>query len=355
MPSLAWQTVFLIVLLLPGLFFLYGLYSREGFSRDTAPKNPMATLGAVILVSIVAQAVVSGGASLIRHPVDWARVLEALFVGPPNPSEAARNVASYYQEEPARIVIYVIESVAVAVLLGAWMGNLMRWGVVATPVQFSWAYQLRREEEDAAAGSVYYIHVLSNVENEGKNLLYRGRLIDFGLNADGTFSYIVLGATEQRFLDLTRSDPKVRDRVPIGAPHGIANEADLDEGAVPSELAARGSWRLDLRAWQSVIQPVAQWVYRRVRIQPPSAGGAMMIISGYNIRTVVYQAKFQVATAEAERQITSPEVEKEIERPVPTVPEEVLARRLEELEVQPIAGGSPAHSEEVLRGQGDPE
>ncbi|HLL46550.1 MAG TPA: peptidoglycan-binding domain-containing protein [Longimicrobiaceae bacterium] len=80
-------------------------------------------------------------------------------------------------------------------------------------VHHPWAYPL----ETGARGVMTYTHVLTDLAHGDKLLLYRGRLKYFALGTDGTFSYVVLAATEQRFLRLDEDEPYLGDKHEIGA------------------------------------------------------------------------------------------------------------------------------------------
>jgi hypothetical protein len=51
--SLAWATVAIVVLLLPGIMFLIGLFSRERYSRDAAFQSPVIPLAFSIAVALL--------------------------------------------------------------------------------------------------------------------------------------------------------------------------------------------------------------------------------------------------------------------------------------------------------------
>lgn len=56
--SLAWSTVALLVLLLPGFLFFVGLYLPERISRDIVPGGTLTQLGGVVLVAFFIHALV---------------------------------------------------------------------------------------------------------------------------------------------------------------------------------------------------------------------------------------------------------------------------------------------------------
>lgn len=216
MQSLAWSTIVILILLLPGFFFFVGLYLPERFSRDLAPRNPLGALAATILVAFLTHALLSGLAALAGYPVDWSAVLEALQLPSPRAEEretAIIRAAATYREHPVAIPSYVLASCLTGIAVGLLAGR----AAVRTPwlnamLQHPWAHGFKV----GSSGAVTFAHVLSDLAHEGRVLLYRGRLRYFGLNADGTFAYIVLAAAEQRFLILDSTVPVTGPRRAIG-------------------------------------------------------------------------------------------------------------------------------------------
>lgn len=300
MPSLVWPSVILVALLLPGLFFHLGLYAPERFSRDTAPRNPLTTLGAVVLVAIVVHALLDGIGRYLFLPVAWDQVLDTMHIGSVGAEATSGRIFRYYEAHPVLIPTYVVSSAVTGYLLGRIAGSLSVRGWIPGAIQFPWAYALR--STTGGARRINYVHVLSNVEHDGKALLYRGRLHHFGLNADGTFAYIAIEATEQRFLDLTGGDPVLRDRTPIGGTRGTLE-------------------------WERVWWPV----WRMFRLEPRVQGGALLMITGTNVRTVVFQGEYELdIDSMASMLAKSPEVQAALAEtdplPDPSPPEAAVRR-----------------------------
>jgi hypothetical protein len=316
MPSLVWTSVVLVVLLLPGLFFYFGLYAPDRFSRDTAPRNPLATLGAVVLVSVLAHAVAGLVSGWLGAPVAWEKVLDAMHVGGRFSIGAGQRVAEYYTDSPVLIPLYVVATVGLGWSAGLVMGWLSVKARIPGMIQFPWAYDLRGTKD---AGAITYAHVLSTIQHDGRVLLYRGRLQHFGLNADGTFAYIALAATEQRFLDLSHPDPYLRDRTPIGGTRGIAITAE------PGGLA---------QMWARLTRKAPVPVTRMV-------GGALMMIAGANIRDVVFQAEFKIDFDRADLAIArDPAVEAALQLELPAVSDEQIENEVRKIDAEELVSAS---------------
>jgi hypothetical protein len=305
MPSLVWPSIVLITLLLPGFFFQLGLYAPERFSRDTAPRNPLTTLGTVVLVSIIVHAVLDWTGRLSTTAgVAWNHVLDTMHIGGTTAQATSERILGYYDANPILIPIYIFVTAFAGYLLGLAAGWLSVKGFIPGAIQFPWAYELRNAS--GGAKRINYVHVLSNVEHDGKALLYRGRLHHFGLNGDGTFAYIAIGATEQRFLDLGGGDPSLRDRTPIGGTLGTAE-------------VRRNFGGLGGKKWHA-------------------KGGALLMISGANIRSTVFQGEYELnMDSMVTAMQNNPALEDELQQPDPTRDPEPAS---EASESQPQTSGS---------------
>jgi Putative peptidoglycan binding domain len=270
MQSLAWSTVVLLVLLLPGFFFFGGLYAPDRFARDLAPRNPLGTLAWTVLVAYLTHVLLSLVISLRGSPVQWATILLSMLPVSPtgtDQSGGAARVLGYSVYGSIEVPAYVILSCAVGWSAGWLAGKGAAAGMLPLLLQHSWVY-----DERGPGGKLIYAHVLSNIEYQGKALLYKGRLRYFGLNADGTLSYVVLLATEQRFLHLNESTPRT------GPSRVIGRLSRADYANVEAEAVIPRKWPIRL---------IRRWIGHN---QGPSSDGAdrLLVISGAAIKDVIF-------------------------------------------------------------------
>src|SRR5688500_2572058 len=54
--SIAWATVVIVVLLLPGFAFFWGFYAPNQVTREVSPASPLAQLAGVVVISFFAHA-----------------------------------------------------------------------------------------------------------------------------------------------------------------------------------------------------------------------------------------------------------------------------------------------------------
>src|SRR5438067_996986 len=83
--SLAWTTIFIIILLLPGVFFFIGFAARERYSREIVRSTAIAEVGLALLFAILLH--LAAWEFLYRifgfSPATFFRPIEALDRVPP--------------------------------------------------------------------------------------------------------------------------------------------------------------------------------------------------------------------------------------------------------------------------------
>lgn len=212
---LAWATVSVLVLLLPGFLFLGTIYVPGRFSREAAPLNPFAQAATALLVSLSVH-----GALLLLIPacpaagrscVDMRTVLVLLQALPGGDAGAVESGLRL-----SRSVLRLLAYLAVANVSGGLLGLAWGWLFAHTALrkvaQHGWVTRLAQRRRSWA-----FAYVMSKVAVEGKVLLYRGRLEDFGMTANGRFAYNVLAEPSRGYLDLRPDPPVMGEGHPLGA------------------------------------------------------------------------------------------------------------------------------------------
>lgn len=302
MHSIALSTILVLILLLPGFFFFLGLYTPEGFARDAAPQNPLAAFAATVCFAFLAHAGTTFAVHLLGNTVPWQTIITGLQAAPAAGSSVGTvsGLGLLLEKQPLSVFGYIISSWGAGFALGLVTGtSLLRLGLQRLVIRHPWVHSFKA----GTTGTITFAHVLSEVAHEGRVLLYRGLLRYFGLRADGTFAYIVLSATEQRFLHVDGPTPRTGKVRVIGA----SNTSDL----VPGMEKARQSADRDFLQFSLVVSTglsivavpfVSQttlaalavthfglwWIALRPVIQD-DISGAVMVISGERIMDVVFQ------------------------------------------------------------------
>jgi len=250
--SLAWTTLAVVVLLLPGILFFVGLFLPEKFTRDVAPGNVLGELGAAVLVAVV----VHGCAVLfLNSPLNVfaprpsvAILLGALQLngdGGPDLGEIALSLSSHV----GAILAYILSSSLVGTGLGATTGWLIVRGPLRRLAKHRWVYDLI----DDNPGNLTLAYVLTTVQNGASVLMYRGFLKAFALAPDGRFSYLVLSECYRYLMDLSPPSPTTTPQSEwreIGASSGIDQSGS---SAISNVLVVEG-------------EDIANVVFDRVRV-----------------------------------------------------------------------------------------
>jgi hypothetical protein len=250
--SLAWTTLAVVVLLLPGILFFFGLFIPEKFTRDVAPRNALGELGAAVFVAFFVH-----GAAFLLLTSSWNThtptpsievLLGALHLSGdrgPDLAEIAENLSFY----SASIVGYLFATNLVGALLGALTGWLIVLGPLRRLARHKWVYDLIDDDP----GNLTLAYILTTVQNGPHVLMYRGYLSSFALAPDGRFSYLVLKECYRYLMDLSPPSPATsqqEDWLEIGANSGIESSGS---STVSNVLVIEG-------------EDIANVVFDRVRV-----------------------------------------------------------------------------------------
>jgi hypothetical protein len=206
--SLAWTTVVLLVLLLPGFLFFVGLYSHERVSRDVAPGSTLGELAGVVLISVVAHGILLplidwlAGYLVFLPVVSIKLLLSTLQLGSEHGPRPA-DLDAQLNGSVLWIVGYVILTSVTGFLGGSVVGRMIVRGEFRFAVKHAWVYDLL--EADSAGGPVHAF-VLTDVRQEEKVLMYRGFVKEFYVARDGTISYLVLKECQRYYMILAKKD-----------------------------------------------------------------------------------------------------------------------------------------------------
>lgn len=213
--SLAWGSLVLLVVLLPGVLFFVGLYIPEKFTRDASEHTALGQLAGVLLISLIVHGMLYAAAPLfcgrhffdtsVRVPcVDFEGLLTALTLKDPD-AGAIKSVAANVSANRYWILLYVLVSAAAGVGLGALTGYRVVDGSFSFLTQHRWAYKLSLGDRLTTAW------VLTNIREGERVLMYRGFPRAFHLKRDGTFSYVVLEHVRRGYLVLGAKGPYASD------------------------------------------------------------------------------------------------------------------------------------------------
>lgn len=270
--SLAWGSLVLLLLLLPGVLFFVGLYMPENFTRESTERSAIGQLSAVLGVSaIVHTAFVvanwllatysSAGAPwyyAVSFPpvrcckvpfVDIEQVTRVIVLEASDKDGSVATVATMLGEYFKWILSYLFFSFASGVALGYAFG---RWCVPRIPgfAPHPWVLELGQGEDLTVA------YVLTHVRHEEKILAYHGFLKTFALKRDGSFAYVVLKDAVRGYMLMSKDAPEVQ---PLNRWRVIGAAAEL----VSKRPAYQDGRRLARRYLHVEGEDVANVVFER--------------------------------------------------------------------------------------------
>jgi hypothetical protein len=213
--SIAWATVVIVVLLLPGFAFFWGLYSPNQVTREVSPASPLAQLAGVVIISFLIHACAyfvintrlclgTGPGALPGMPcVDFDEFAALLrieaFALPGTPLRPFRSMLDHYA---GWILVYFGATGAITGLLGFGAGKLIENGYLSGFTRHRYLFMLERGRKKKSAELVR-AHVLSRTQNLSNVIFYDGILQDFFAKADGTISYVVLHDARTSTIEIT--------------------------------------------------------------------------------------------------------------------------------------------------------
>lgn len=226
--SLAWATVAVLVLLLPGFLFFVGIYVPEHFTRDVAPRSGFGQLAGTVLIAFL----IHGAAFVLIQSGCGGRVpcvdLPTVFSAVELPADRIDRSALAASLAANRWWIYsYFAATAVAGFSLGWLLGVraLAGGFWSFVVQHRWVHEL--DLEDSNGSAITYAYVMTNLHESGRYLLYRGVLKQFALTREGTFAYLVLRKPRRSYMLLASDQPVVLQNFhQIGSSAGAVNKAD---------------------------------------------------------------------------------------------------------------------------------
>jgi hypothetical protein len=213
--SIAWASIVIVVLLLPGFGFLAGLYLPRYVTRETTPISALGQLAIVVGISFVVHALaywglndwdVCEGTSACVAIDQFVQILH--FDGSPTLPLDLHAMRAMLDTHAALILGYFMAAVLLTSTTGWIFGILIELGPLRRLAKHQWLYLLIEGRSHAIRGSTekqVRAHVVTKTEHDGDVIIYVGFVQDFYARADGTITYLVLHSVEKGFLTVKKS------------------------------------------------------------------------------------------------------------------------------------------------------
>lgn len=224
--SVVWTTIVIVALLLPGVFFFVGVATRERLSREiirsgVVSEIALATMVAVIIHTICIILISSLGFRLSAFLIEFTDYSS-------HHNETIRRISRLFLPT----VLYLLATAA----LGFGCGCLVAVGIVRGPLRFlakhKWIYDI--VDRDRKGGTVTAFVMTDTIES-GKVLMYRGRVHEIFLLADGKISYVVLKNCARFYMTFNDGAPTTGQQLEL------FNKADIAKRRLWNYLLIEGA------------------------------------------------------------------------------------------------------------------
>lgn len=216
--SIAWATVVLVVLLLPGFCFLWGFYLPHQVTRESVPVNPLTQLAGVVIYGFffhgtafwAANSLIDGeqcapNVAVVRC-LDFDQLAAIVRIdGAPSPGKAIPQLNESLTKTSGPILLYFVVAGALSLGIGYFAGTLVSKGVLPLNRHrylFTLEQARKVADSDSPTALLVRAYVLSKTANNGLVVLYEGLVQDFFARADGTINYLVLRGPSSSTLEI---------------------------------------------------------------------------------------------------------------------------------------------------------
>lgn len=217
--SVAWTTVVVLALLLPGISFFGGLYSSDRFPRDFGRNSPFSDIGLAIFAAaaihflfILGLIVTSWTFEAFSLSANIKHVAETFSTTPTNYYEATRQLSM--------AALYLIATPAIAFVAGRILTVRIFSGFLGNVARHQWIRDLVQTQKTSQDYNKAY--VVTTLGHDGTHVMYEGYLKEFFFTREGKVAYLVL--QEANRFHMTISNTGVATETQINLP--IISETD---------------------------------------------------------------------------------------------------------------------------------
>lgn len=232
--EVAWTTIVIIALLLPGVFFFIGYATGDRYAREIVKSSAIGEVGWAIAISI------------LIHLLAWGILSSFGF----DLAFNIREIAAYDRIPRwllANLIVARIFPLGAYILLTALVGFVAGWlvsrlaqrGYLPFLVTHKWISQVRRSMKTGLVTA----YVMTNTVENNKVLMYKGILAEFYQQKEGKFEYVVLKSCSRYFMDFNEASPKTGEQLQLfgnaeltGRPDGVWDFLQIEGGNISNIL-----------------------------------------------------------------------------------------------------------------------
>ena len=177
--SVAWATIIIIALLLPGAAFLFGFSTKDKFSREILKSGVLGEIALALFISTILHTT----AYYFVFDANGASTLRSGLFAYEQPSVHSKEIEGHL----FYFSIYTILVSLAAYSIGYLIALLVRRGCLPNLARYPWTITLMDRTDAIITASV----VTKSTANS-YILMYTGLLNDFFIDENGLISYIIL-------------------------------------------------------------------------------------------------------------------------------------------------------------------
>jgi NADH:ubiquinone oxidoreductase subunit 5 (subunit L)/multisubunit Na+/H+ antiporter MnhA subunit len=202
--SVAWTTILIIALLLPGVFFFIGYATRERYTREIVKSSAIGDVGWAIFIAIIIHLLAWGVLSLfgfdLASNIKQFSDYENLY---------RWQLVDHAVSRLLPIALYILATAISGLLLGC----AFAWAVANGWLPFLATHKWINEVMRSMRRGLVTAYVMTTTKENKRVLMYKGILAEFYLSPDGKFVYVVLKTCSRYYMKFEEDAPTTSEQL----------------------------------------------------------------------------------------------------------------------------------------------
>lgn len=205
--SVAWTTILVIALLLPGVFFFIGYATRERYTREIVKSGVVGEVGWAIFVAIAIHLLAWGLLAFLGFDLAFNLKQIADFEAMPRWSLVDHAV---------RRLPWVGAYVLATALIGLAFGCLLATAIIRGCLPFLAVHKyINTISRSMRGGGLVTAYVMTTTVENNRALMYKGVLEEFYLSPEGKFIYLVLKRCSRFYMSFEEAFPRTGEQMQL--------------------------------------------------------------------------------------------------------------------------------------------